>query len=116
MLKDGALGLFQIDRPESGAARPDQLGHRERLRQRAVAAGLAALPDYELLELFLFRTVPRGEVKPLAKALLARFGTLAGVGAVVAVNLVRGRGEEKREERRESLSIPSPRCQVARPR
>ena len=87
MLKDGALGLFQIDRPESGAARPDQLGHRERLRQRAVAAGLAALPDYELLELFLFRTFPRGEVKPLAKALLARFGTLAGVGAASVAEL-----------------------------
>ena len=54
------------------------LGHRERLRARALKS-LEALPDYELLELFLFRTFPRGEVKPLAKALLARFGSLGGV-------------------------------------
>ena len=54
-----------------------QLGHRERLRERALKS-LDALPDYELLELFLFRTFPRGEVKPLAKALLARFGSLGG--------------------------------------
>lgn len=48
------------------------------MRARALKS-LEALPDYELLELFLFRTFPRGEVKPLAKALLARFGTLGGV-------------------------------------
>lgn len=58
--------------------RPHQHGHRERLRQRATA-GLDALPDYELLELLLCRSLPRGDVKPLAKALLARFGSLAGV-------------------------------------
>src|SRR5581483_2905115 len=51
------------------------IGHRERLRQRA-HLGLAALPDYELLELFLFRSLPQGDVKPLAKALLDRFGGL----------------------------------------
>ncbi|MDB5455905.1 MAG: repair protein RadC [Caulobacter sp.] len=56
-----------------------QLGHRERLRDRARAGGLAALPDYELLELYLFRTFARGDVKPLAKALLTRFGTFAAV-------------------------------------
>jgi DNA repair protein RadC len=66
------------------SAAPHQLGHRERLRSRANAA-IGALPDYELLELYLFRTFPRGDVKPLAKALLARFGSLAGVlGASVA--------------------------------
>jgi DNA repair protein RadC len=54
-------------------------GHRKRLRERAHAAGLAALPDYELLELYLFRSLPRSDVKPLAKALIARFGGLAGV-------------------------------------
>ena len=54
------------------------LGHRERLRQRA-RHGLAALPDYELLELYLFRSLPQGDVKPLAKALLERFEGLAGV-------------------------------------
>jgi DNA repair protein RadC len=55
------------------------LGHRERLRARAKAGGLVALPDYELLELFLFRTIPRGDVKPLAKRLLTRFGSFGGV-------------------------------------
>ncbi len=55
------------------------LGHRERLRERARAGGLVALPDYELLELYLFRTFARGDVKPRAKALLARFGSFGAV-------------------------------------
>ncbi|MDB5428194.1 MAG: repair protein, partial [Phenylobacterium sp.] len=59
--------------------KPHYAGHRDRLRERALAGGLAALPDYELLELHLFRSIPRGDVKPLAKQLLARFGSLAGV-------------------------------------
>lgn len=54
-------------------------GHRERLRERARASGFAGLPDYELLELFLFRSIPQRDVKPLAKALLARFDSLSGV-------------------------------------
>ncbi len=53
-------------------------GHRERLRTRA-AISFAALPDYELLELLLARSLRRGDVKPIAKALLARFGGLAAV-------------------------------------
>ncbi|MDB5446396.1 MAG: repair protein [Phenylobacterium sp.] len=81
--------------------KPHYLGHRDRLRERAAAAGLSALPDYELLELVLFRAIPRGDVKPLAKQLLARFGSLGavlgagpealktvpGVGAAVALDL-----------------------------
>ena len=88
-------------RPASKPPKPHHLGHRDRLRDRATAGGLAALPDYELLELYLFRAVPRGDVKPLAKALLARFGglgavlaasaadlrTVPGVGAAVALDL-----------------------------
>jgi DNA repair protein RadC len=72
---------------------PHHLGHRERLRHRA-AQGLGALPDYELLELFLFRSLPQGDVKPLAKALLDRFGGLAGVlGAPAeALKTVKGVG------------------------
>jgi DNA repair protein RadC len=50
-------------------------GHRERLRARLREAGPAALADYELLELVLFRALPQRDVKPLAKALLARFGS-----------------------------------------
>jgi DNA repair protein RadC len=54
-------------------------GHRERLRARFRAAGSEAIADYELLELILFRALPRRDVKPLAKALLARFGSFAEV-------------------------------------
>src|SRR5487761_896749 len=59
-----------------GAA-PHYYGHRNRLRQRLVDAGAEALPDYELLEMLLFAATPRGDVKPVAKALLARFGGFA---------------------------------------
>lgn len=54
-------------------------GHRQRLRERFETAGADALADYEMLELLLFRAIPRRDVKPLAKALLARFENLAGV-------------------------------------
>jgi DNA repair protein RadC len=59
------------------AAKPHYLGHRERLRKRFRDGGPDALPDYELLELVLFRATPRRDTKPLAKAILARFGTFA---------------------------------------
>ncbi len=77
---------------ERGPA-PHHLGHRERLRARAMAAP-GALPDYELLELFLFRSLPQGDVKPLAKALLERFGGLAGVlgASPEALKTVKGVG------------------------
>jgi DNA repair protein RadC len=58
---------------------PDHLGHRERLRERLLGGGTDALPDYELLEFLLFSVHKRGDTKPLAKALLRRFGTLANV-------------------------------------
>lgn len=61
------------------AARPDQQGHRERLRQRFRKSGEATLPDYELLELLLFSALPRQDTKPVAKQLLRRFGSIAGV-------------------------------------
>ncbi len=54
-------------------------GHRERLRNRFREGGDAALADYELLELLLFRLIPRRDTKPVAKALLDRFKTLGGV-------------------------------------
>jgi DNA repair protein RadC len=60
---------------------PRHSGHRDRLRERAAKGGLGALPDYELLELLLFRSVPYKDTKPLAKDLLARFGGLEGIGA-----------------------------------
>ena len=59
--------------------KPHYHGHRDRLRERFVAGGPDALPDYELLELLLFRLIPRVDTKPIAKALIARFGSLAEV-------------------------------------
>ncbi|MFZ5738629.1 MAG: RadC family protein [Pseudomonadota bacterium] len=59
------------------AEAPHYHGHRERLRERFREAGADALSDYELLELVLFRALPRRDVKPLAKALIARFGSFA---------------------------------------
>ncbi|MGJ3264991.1 MAG: RadC family protein [Salinarimonas sp.] len=54
-------------------------GHRDRLRARFVEVGGDSLPDYELLELVLFRSIPRRDVKPLAKDLIRRFGGFAEV-------------------------------------
>lgn len=54
-------------------------GHRTRLRDRFLKGGAEAMPDYELLEMVLFAALPRRDTKPLAKALLARFGSFAEV-------------------------------------
>lgn len=53
--------------------------HRKRLRERFLTGGSAAVADYELLELVLFRAIPRQDVKPLARALLTEFGTFSDV-------------------------------------
>ena len=58
---------------------PHYHGHRERLRERFYGAGPEALSDYELLEMALFPALPRRDTKPLAKALLKRFGSFAEV-------------------------------------
>ncbi len=65
--------------PASKVSASPQSGHRERLRTRFHSAGADALADYELLELILFAAIPRKDTKPLAKALIARFGTFADV-------------------------------------
>ncbi len=62
-------------------AAPHYLGHRDRLRARFRDGGANALPDYELLELILFRAIPRRDVKGLAKDLIKRFGSFAEVVA-----------------------------------
>ena len=54
-------------------------GHRTRLRERFAKGGADAMPDYEMLELVLFAAVPRRDTKPLAKSLIARFGSFAEV-------------------------------------
>ena len=83
--------------PQSGLAEapPHYHGHRERLRERFREAGAEALSDYELLEAVLFRALPRRDVKPLAKTLIATFGSFAEVIAAPATRLaeVKGMGE-----------------------
>src|SRR5215472_16751240 len=70
-------------RPPHLAEEADQMphshGHRERLRQRLIAAGADNLPDYELVEVILLASNPRADVKPLAKDLLDRFGGIAAL-------------------------------------
>ena len=68
------------------------LGHRERLRERFEIGGTDALPDYELLEMVLFRAISRGDTKPIAKALIARFGSFAEVVSAEPERLMEVKG------------------------
>src|SRR5690349_2302463 len=74
---------------------PHYHGHRERLRARFREAGADAVSDYGLLELVLFRAIPQRDVKPLAKQLIAKFGSFAEVIAAAPARLreVKGVGE-----------------------
>jgi DNA repair protein RadC len=67
----------EMPRHFSDGEEPHYLGHRERLRARFLAAGADAMPDYEILELVLTTILPRQDVKPLAKGLIATFGSFA---------------------------------------
>ncbi len=90
------------NRALSAKGKPHHSGHRGRLRERFDMAGVGALQDYELLELFLFRTIPRRDTKLVAKQLLEAFGNdlptllaappeniarIAGAGPAVAQDL-----------------------------
>jgi DNA repair protein RadC len=78
---------------DDGADEPPHfLGHRERLKARFRDNGADALADYELLELILFAAVPRRDTKPIAKALLARFGTFPEVLAATEARLMEVQG------------------------
>ena len=94
--------LVRPRKPDQAKEKPHYLGHRDRLRERFThSASDDNLADYELLELILFRLIPRSDTKPVAKALLARFGSLPqvlgapptllqevkGVGSSVALDL-----------------------------
>jgi hypothetical protein len=87
----GSGVLILEDKRESDGglaeAAPHYYGHRERLRGRFRDAGAEALSEYELLELLLFRALPRRDVKPLAKTLLAKFGSFAEVIAAPQARL-----------------------------
>lgn len=71
----------------SPADAPHYKDHRERLRARFMSAGAASVADYELLELVLFRAIPRRDVKPLAKQLLNMFGDFNRVISAPATRL-----------------------------
>ena len=76
-------------------APPHYFGHRGRLRSRFRDAGAEAVSDYELLELVLFRAIPQRDVKPLAKELIARFGSFAEAVAAPRARLkeIKGVGD-----------------------
>ena len=73
----------------------DHIGHRARLRDRFIKSGADALADYEMLELLLFQAIPRRDTKPLAKALINRFGSFSSVirADVDALREVKGVGD-----------------------
>ncbi len=74
---------------------PHYYGHRERLRGRFREAGADAVSDYELLELVLFRAIPQRDVKPLAKGLIAKFGSFPEVISAPPMRLaeIKGMGD-----------------------
>ena len=78
-LKDRSAGSLLPEQESFLPEEDQQAGHRQRLKERFVSGGPEALPDYELLELVLFAAIPRRDTKPLAKRLLARFGSFAEV-------------------------------------
>ena len=74
------LGDEAVPAPPASGKQPSYIAdHRQRLRARFMQGGAAAIPDYELLELVLFRAIPRRDVKPLARALMDRFGDFSRV-------------------------------------
>lgn len=104
---DGTLPLFgpstgpddcdeAAPTPTSGQKLPSYIAdHRTRLRTRFREGGAAALPDYEMLELVLFRAIPRQDVKPLARLLLDSFGDFNRVitASPARLSMIKGVGE-----------------------
>lgn len=93
---EASLPLFDGAPISKGARLPSYIrDHRKRLRTRFLEGGADAMPDYELLELVLFRALPRQDVKPLARALLDRFGDFNRVisAPIDRLEKVKGIGE-----------------------
>ncbi len=91
-----SVGL--LDLPELGTATPAPLGvdgHRARMRARLLTAGPDALADHEMLEMVLFLALPRRDTKPIARALIGRFGSFANAIAAPRTELlgIEGMGE-----------------------
>jgi len=86
-----AASLFDLPDARGGAApslaASGAAGHRERIRQRLISAGADAVADHEVLELVLFLALPRRDTKPIARALIARFGSYAGAIAASPAEL-----------------------------
>lgn len=78
MQRQNLQTCFELD-DSQGTFFDVQTGHRGRLRRRFQERGAQALADYELLEMYLFRTVTRQDTKPLARALIDEFGSFAAV-------------------------------------
>ena len=105
---DGMLPLFTPQGDEDEATSTPLPGrlpsyiadHRKRLRHRFMEGGATAMPDYELLELLLFRAIPRQDVKPLARLLLDTFGDLNRVvtAPIARLTAVKGVGESVVQE------------------
>jgi len=82
------LGQNETPRVQEAVKQPNYIsGHRKRLRARFCSGGAEAMPDYELLEMMLFRTIRRADVKPIANALLSKFDNLNHVLAASEVQL-----------------------------
>jgi DNA repair protein RadC len=98
---DAQAALFDLDEapvapvPDSRILPSYIKDHRARLRERFMVGGADALPDYEMLELVLFRAIPRRDVKPLARLLLDRFGDFNAVLSAPTARLreINGVGE-----------------------
>ncbi|MGI9401927.1 MAG: RadC family protein [Rhizobiaceae bacterium] len=87
-------GFSEASKPSS-QSQPHYSGHRDRLRAKFRENGAKALADYELLELVLFRSIPRRDVKPLAKNLIEKFGSFSEVinAPVSELGRMKGMGE-----------------------
>lgn len=86
---------FRLPQSEEKKHAHGGAGHRARLRERLLYGGAEALADYEVLEYLLFAAIRQGDTKPVAKRLIERFGSLAGVlnAEPGALTQVRGMGE-----------------------
>lgn len=94
-LKPEAAAGGGLLRDSNGARKPHYWGHRERLRTRFLNGGPNGMPEYELLELLLFNAIPKIDVKPLAKRLLAAFGDLNGVIAASEHRILQVEGADR---------------------
>ena len=92
LVGDGCSAEASIATASVRTKEPHHVGHRGRLRARFMAAGAPALADYELIELVLFRAIPQRDVKPLAKELIAVFGSFAEVIAAPRERLAEIKG------------------------